>query len=144
MNDKQIEEFINQFDVSQLKKDGIFGIYQYGGGPDESYIRANKAGVQLYAIELLKVTIVIEETLLNSTENTISLNIDENWMDMDSTIFIDYIEAIDKQAVFPPQTNIKSSIKDKLIPYGCGITIFILVTALIVGFVTIFEWIFNN
>ena len=140
---QQLQDFISQFDINKLKQEGIFGIYQYGGGPDESYIRANTEGVQLYAIELLKGAIAMEKSLPSLEKNIISLDFDENWMDTDSTIVIDYIEPVDKIEDYPSQPNSKLSVKDTLIPYGCGIIVIISIIALLVGFVSIAKWIFN-
>jgi hypothetical protein len=39
-----LQRIIDQFDEEDLKRKGIFGISQYGGGPDERFIRANKEG----------------------------------------------------------------------------------------------------
>lgn len=140
---QQLKDFINQFDINKLEQEGVFGIYQYGGGSNESYIRSNKAGLQLYAIELLKGAIAMDEKTKSNETDIIPMCANENWMDLDSTIVIDYIEPVNKNEVYPFQSNSKPSLKDTLIPYGCGIIVIISIIALLVGFVSIAKWIFN-
>lgn len=140
---QQLQDFINQFDIKKMEQEGIFGIYQYGDGPEGSYIRANKAGLQLYAIELLKGAIAMDEKTKSNETDRIPMYANENWMDFDSTIVIDYIEPVDKIEDYPSQPNSKLSVKDTLIPYGCGIIVIISIIALLVGFVSIAKWIFN-
>ena len=50
---EELQKIIDQFDEDELKRQGIFGISQYGGGSDESFIRANKKGLELFALQLL-------------------------------------------------------------------------------------------
>ncbi|MDI9309757.1 MAG: hypothetical protein QM535_06045 [Limnohabitans sp.] len=126
-----------------MEQEGIFGIYQYGDGPEGSYIRANKEGLQLYAIELLKGAIAMDEKTKFNETNAIPMCDNGNWMDLNSTIVIGYIESVDKIEGYPSQPNSKLSVKDTLIPYGCGIIVIISIIALIVGFVSIVKWIFN-
>lgn len=45
------------------KETALFEIYQYGGGPDESFVKADEAGLQLFAIEPLKASLKPEQTL---------------------------------------------------------------------------------
>jgi hypothetical protein len=51
---EELQKIIELFDEEDLKRQGIFGISQYGSGSDESYIRANKEGLELFALALLK------------------------------------------------------------------------------------------
>ena len=54
MTNEKLQNIIAQFDEKELKEKALFGILQYGGGPDESFIKANKEGLELFALELLK------------------------------------------------------------------------------------------
>ena len=42
MTNEKLQNIIAQFDEKELKEKALFGILQYGGGPDESFIKANK------------------------------------------------------------------------------------------------------
>lgn len=41
LTNEELQKIINHFDENELKRQGIFGICQYGGGSDKSFIRAN-------------------------------------------------------------------------------------------------------
>mgnify|MGYP001164250915 FL=1 len=139
---EELQNIIDQFDEEDLKRHGIFGISQYGGGSDESFIRANKEGLELFALELLKSARDTEAILSDTEKRLIPLDYDENWVDENSDTFIQYVEPIaDKQKLRPKSEN-KSTFKGKLMPYGCGLVAMILVVALIVGLVTLVKWIF--
>ncbi|MFN3760661.1 MAG: hypothetical protein ACK4SF_15735 [Algoriphagus aquaeductus] len=60
---EDLQKIIDQFDEDELERQGIFGISQYGGGSDESFVRANKEGLVLFPLELLKSARVIESVL---------------------------------------------------------------------------------
>jgi hypothetical protein len=54
MTKEELQEIIGRFNEEELKQLGLFGIFQYGGGSDESFIRANKEGLELFTLQLLK------------------------------------------------------------------------------------------
>ena len=138
---EELQKIIDQFDEEELKRHGIFGISQYGGGSDESFIRANKEGLELFALELLKSARDTEAILSDTKKKIIPLDYDENWVDENSDTFIQYIEPIaDKQKLRPNSEN-TSTFTGKLMPYGCGLVAIILVVAVIVGLVTLIKWI---
>ena len=95
---EDLQNIIDQFDEEELKRQGIFGISQYGGGSDESFIRANKEGLELFALELLKSARDTEATLADANK--------------------------------------------KIIPFGCGLVVIFLVISIIVGLVTLLQWLF--
>ncbi len=140
---EELQKIIDQFDELELKRQGIFGISQYGGGPDESFIRANKEGLELFALQLLKAAKDLEETIANPEKNVIiNFGYDEEWIDENGDTFIHYIEPIaDKQKITPKPEH-KSTFVDKLMPYGCGLLAIILVISFVVGVVAVFKWLF--
>lgn len=91
LTNEELQKIIHLFEEDELKRLGIFGILQYGGGSDESYIRANKEGLQLFALELLKSVGSIEKTLAGTEKNIIPLNYDEDWVDESSDTIIQYV-----------------------------------------------------
>ncbi len=139
---EELEKIIDQFDEDELKRQGIFGISQYGGGSDESFIRANKEGLELFALELLKSAREIENVLSDPEKNIIPFDYDEDWVDENSDTFIQYIEPIADKQKLKPKSEYKSTFVDKLMPFGCGLIAIILVISVVVGLVTVFNWIF--
>lgn len=137
---EKLQKIIDQFDQDELKSQGIFGILQYGGGSDESYVRANKEGLELFALELLKSARDSEDLLLNGKKNTILFDNEESWVDANSDTFIQYVELItDKQQI---KLTYKLTFGEKLILFGfkiIGITILI---SVFVGLITMLNWFF--
>lgn len=115
-------------------------LYQYGGGPDESFAKANKQGLELFAAQLLRASLESENIEVDEKKNIIPLDYEEEWIEGD--IFIQYVEPTDKKASEAKEELYKENFVDKLIPFGCaGVLIFIVVSA-IVGVISIFKWIF--
>ncbi len=139
---EELQKIIDQFDEYELKRQGIFGISQYGGGSDESFIRANKEGLELFALELLKSARDTEVILSNTEKNIIPLEYDEDWVDENSDTFIQYVQPIADKQKLKPKSEYKSTFLDKLLPLGCGLIALILVISVIVGLVTLFKWLF--
>jgi len=142
LTNEELQKIIKQFDEDDLKRQGIFGISQYGGGSDESFIRANKEGLQLFALELLKSAIDTDKTLAKIEKNVIPLSYDEDWIDENSDTIIRYVEPIADKQKIKPKGDYKSTLTDKLIPFGCGLIALILVISVIVGLITLFNWLF--
>ena len=139
---EELQKIIDQFDEEELKRQGIFGISQYGGGSDESFIRANKEGLELFALELLKSARDTEAILSDTEKNIIPFDYDENWVDENSDTVIQYVQPIADKQKLEPKKDHRTTFADKLIPYGCGLVAIILVVAVIVGLVTLFKWLF--
>jgi hypothetical protein len=91
---EELQKIIDQFNEDELKRKGVFGISQYGGGSDESFIRANKEGLELFALELLKSARDTENLLSDPEQNIIPFNYYEDWVDENSDTFIQYVEPI--------------------------------------------------
>ena|SRR6218665_2223040 len=139
---EELQKIIEQFDEDELKKQGVFGIYQYGGDSDQSFVRANKEGLELFALQLLKSARDAENLLASTKKNIIPFDYEETWVDESSDTFIQYIEAIADKQKLKPKSEYKSTFTDKLIPYGCGLVLIILVIAVIVGLGTLYNWLF--
>ena len=139
---EELQNIIDQFDEEELKRQGIFGISQYGGGSDESFIRANKEGFELFALELLKSARDTEATLADAEKKIIPFDYDEDWIDESSDTFIQYVEPIADKQKLKPKAEHKTTIADRLMPYGCGFVAIVLVVSIIVGLVTLFKWLF--
>ena len=139
---EELQKIIDQFDEYELKRQGIFGIFQYGGGSDESFIRANKEGLELFALELLKSARDTETILSDTEKNIIPLEYDGDWVDDNSETFIQFIQPIADKQKLKPKSEYKSTFVDKLMPLGCGLVALILLASVIVGLVTLLKWLF--
>ena len=142
LTEEELQKILDQFDEEEMKLQGTFGILQFGGGPDESFIRANKAGLELFALQLLKSARDAEAVLSGTPKKIIPFDYHIDWIDEESNTFIQYVELIDGEKKTKPQLEHKPTVIEKLIPYGCGLVILILLIAVIVGMVTLFKWLF--
>ncbi|WP_294671300.1 hypothetical protein [uncultured Fluviicola sp.] len=142
MTKEELQKIIEQFDEEELKQQGIFGIATYGGDSDESFIRANKEGLELFALELLKSAKDFEGMLVDKTKRSIPFGADENWIDENSDAFIHYIEPLADKQKLEPRSDYKMTIVDRISLVGCGLIGIILIISLIVGIVVVMKWIF--
>ncbi|MDG4715064.1 hypothetical protein [Winogradskyella marincola] len=142
MTDEELKKIIFELEKRNEKEKAFFGFYEYGGGPDESHIKANRKGLELFATELLKVGIESEnrEFKKNGTE---SIGLNTDWLDENGEFFFDFVELTKKdkaptEKTFPEH---KETWKDKAFRVGCfGIGI-LLVGLIIVGLITVLNWI---
>lgn len=139
---EDLQKIIDQFDEEELKRQGIFGISRYGGGGDESFIRANKEGLELFALELLRSARDAEEIISDTQKTIIPLDCEGSWIDENSDTVIQYVKPVTDKQKLVPESEHGSTFKDKLVAYGCGLVAIILVIAVIVGLVTVFKWLF--
>lgn len=137
MTKAELQNIINQFDEDSLKKEAVFGIFQFGGGSDESFIKANKEGLTLFAIQLLKSA--KEHNTIENGKKSVPFEYEESWIDGDSDTFVQYIEFAEKKD-FKKETPV--GLKDRLTPIGCVFALIILLALIITGLVTFFKWLF--
>ncbi len=135
MNDQKLEELIHDLESLNDEGNAYFGIQQYGGGPDESFVQGNREGLIRFAKELLKASTKTEEI----DGKIIYLIDDENeWIDDMSEVGIDYIEKVDVSGDFlenSPSTN-----RDGMTGIGCIIAFVLIIMLVIIGVVTVFSW----
>jgi len=137
MNDQQIQELINQFDTEKLKEKAYFGFFDDDG---YDYIKANKEGLMLYAINLIIASEKIEKiSNSNAIRETIPFGINEKWIDRESTVIIHYIQKYngERPNVIEPT---KSNFFEKLIPIGCFLLFIIFGVSFFVGLAEIVSW----
>ncbi|MEG0917688.1 MAG: hypothetical protein RSF68_11810 [Myroides sp.] len=145
MDDQKIQELINQFDTEKLKENAYFGIFQYGEGKDESYIKANKEGLLLYALQLILASEKIEKiSVPNSIQKSVTFGVNdewekEKWIDEDSSRIIGYIEKfeVDHEKIIEKNN---SNVFQKLIPIGCFLLFIIFGVSFFVGLAEIISW----
>ncbi len=142
MTEGELQNIINKFDENELKKQAIWGIFQYGGGSHESFIKANKEGLELFALELLKASYESKSVIENNQDKLIHLDYYGNWIYEDADTYLDYIKLTDEKPIPKPKIEYKPTLADKLMPYLFGAILIILLVALLIGLGTMFSWIF--
>ncbi len=140
MNTKELELFISKLEGSENFEEAYFGIFQYGGASEESFLKVNKEGLEVLAIQLLKARLDFE----NNEKETIGF--EKDLMDDMSNTYIDYIECISKtksEIEFDSDSFVyKSTLRDKFFELGCLGLIIIGALIFISGVSTIIKWLF--
>lgn len=139
MTQQELQSIIEQLQQQTDSANASFGIYQNGGGTDESFIRANPDGLREMAIALLKAAAEMAEQGSYSEKKIIPFPNDAGWIDENGETFIQYIETPENKPVAPLVE--KGSLKDSFFNYGCIIFIILLVIASIVGLYTLISWV---
>lgn len=139
MTQEQLQLLIDQFDEHTLKEQAIFGIFQFGGGEDESCIRANKEGLALYALELLHSAKMMNDES-HTHNNIVRLDFNKPWIDENSDVIVYYIESVTEKHQIAPGKNYGQTNMDKLVSLGCLLVLVILAISTIVGIVTLCRW----
>ncbi|WP_129021113.1 hypothetical protein [Edaphocola flava] len=136
MQKEQLQELIDKLEETQLVHDAYFKIGSENGHHTESYIRANKEGLRLFALRLLKASNQNEKTSLPHW-----FDITEEWLEDDSEVFINHIQILqEKRTSVPPEIE-SSDTGGKLLGYGCILIMLLLITSTIIGLITIVQWI---
>ncbi len=140
MNDKEIGKLINELRSQKNYDEAYIGYFQYGGGPFESCMKANRQGLELHAAELLEAALETEKEFEKGKIKTFGL--DQGITNEESDFFFDYVE-LKKEArnEIKPDSVYKETWKDVLIKYfffGILIGVGLLI---IIGIVTVISWI---
>jgi hypothetical protein len=73
-----LQEIIIELEKRNKKEDAYFGFYQHNEGQSEScYIKGNKEGLELYAIELLKASLENYSVFEEDKEECYELDIED-------------------------------------------------------------------
>lgn len=140
MNQEEIEDIIKKLETQNLKEKATFGIFQYGGGSDESYIEANKEGLVCYAIELLKSVSKIDKIeVLDRQEVLFS---DEDWIDEQSDTIVHHIKSVEKRNRVKQEAKHTNKYIDKLWQVGCILAFILIVVIFVIGSFSLVKWIF--
>lgn len=140
MTDKEIGELINELRNQKNYDEAYIGFFQYGGGPDESYIKANRQGLELHAAELLAAALETESEFETGKEKTYGL--DQDLLDDDSEFGFNYVELKkEKRNDIKRYSEYKKTWKDRAFEIGCVTIGIILVALIIIGFITAVTWI---
>ena len=144
MKKEELQNVIDKLENACPNEKAYFGIFMYGGDPTESYIKANKEGLELFALEILKVA-QDSEKLLKSDKDTSVFpeGFKEDWIDNESSTFIQYVELTNeiRANVEEPYSE---TWNDLAMKFGCIGGILIAIISFIVGFVTVLKWLFEK
>ena len=142
MTDRKIEDIISDLKQNNKKEESIFGFYHQDGDEYNTSIKANKQGIKLFAVELLKASIEIENRNFENGEIEY-LEIDIDWTDSNADFYFNSLEITqkvktEKDEVFP---KYEESWKDKLYGKLIFVIIILLILMLIIGIITTINWI---
>jgi hypothetical protein len=141
MNKDELQKIIDQLETANVKSDAQFGIMEFGGSAHDSYIKANKEGLELFAIELLKIS-RDADILANKEEPARSMDWEAEWIDGASNTFIQYVELHAVKNEPPIIASYKETIKDQIMKAGCISILVLIAIAIVVGLGTIADWLF--
>jgi len=136
MENKKISDFADELE-STIQPSNIFiKIIQHGGGPDESHIRANRAGYLHLASQFLRAAIAPYK--VNDYPDIVDVDA-SSLIDEDSDIFFQRLER--SESIESPQ-GYELSFLDKLISIGWVAFAILLFAMLIIGIGTVIRWFF--
>src|SRR5688572_10728333 len=118
MNTKELRDQLNQLKTPE--PGSYFAMKQYGGGPDESYIEANRNGIISFAEFLLE--------SIDETNNQSEYDIPVEFYDDESVIVIVHIKLRENKA-----NNSRPEKASILTQIGCAAACLAIVTIFIVG-----------
>ncbi len=87
-NEKRSDDLVSELDSIVPCEDAQVRIDAYGGGVDESYLRANRRGLQRLGIQLLKAA---DARLKDSAQDTVDIDVSDLFHE-ESDIRLDWIE----------------------------------------------------
>ncbi|MBK7127838.1 MAG: hypothetical protein IPM74_14625 [Crocinitomicaceae bacterium] len=138
MNKDELQKIIDQLESSNSKEDAYFGIFDFGHESGESFVKANKEGLELFATELLKASRDADEIVADEKKKIINVEYNAAWIDGDT--LIQYVQpSIEKRvnAKFEPP---KQTWLGRIAGAGCLALILIAVAAFAIGLFTMFSW----
>jgi hypothetical protein len=111
-------------------QEAYWSVQQYGGAVDESYIKANRAGVLLFAADLL-------EAGIGTVEPRGKANHVLNTVDQSGEVGLDYIELVEKNGNSPTANKEPRTVWGMIALVLWVAVILFVLACLIVGFMTI-------
>ena len=142
MTKDELQIIIDQLESGNLKCDAQFGILEDRGSSHDSYIKANKEGLELFAAELLKASRDADAILASKENSGYAMGWREEWIDGASTTFVQYIELLNEKEISSTITPHTETIKDQIMKVGCLAMLVVFVVAIVTGFATMVSWFF--
>jgi len=134
---EELNIIIEKIDNNNSKEKAFFGVHSMENG-DEVYIKANKSGLELFAVELLKASIKSDEIIADSEKSIITFDPQEKWIT--GNIWIGYIEPKIEDRIDIKEELIKITWKDKIVEYSCLTIIGIGILIFVAGIFAVVSW----
>lgn len=136
LEEKDLTQVVRILRKKTEDKEAFFVFHQYGGGPSESDIYANKEGLIRYAVDLLEASISV------TPENRM-LELSQEWLYDNGHFYFSNIRLINKSQYESEQVENKMTWKDKASKYGCFAMILFLILCTIIGLCIIVDYALN-
>ncbi|MFN3754907.1 hypothetical protein [Flavobacterium sp.] len=137
MEKEELDKFIAKMESEVPKEKAFFGVNMIDH-EENAYISANKYGLELFAIELLKAAKKATEIKEDSEKNIIIFDPKEKWIT--GNIRIGYIEPKLNDRIDLKIETYKETWKDSVAKYGCFTIIAILIIIFIAGIFKVISW----
>ncbi|MDX1938160.1 MAG: hypothetical protein SFU21_13655 [Flavihumibacter sp.] len=141
MTRNELQNIIDTLETSISFGDSSFGIFDAGQNGD-FYIKANKDGLMMLALELLKADQKSDNFLNKEEQPFIRFPEESNLINAESDICVIGIEVIKGKLTGISREKDKPSFSDKVFKFGCLSLLIIMIIAMLVGFVKLFQLIF--
>ena len=136
MTDDEIRKFINDLRDKQKFDEAYIGFFQFGGGSEESFIKANRQGLEMHAAELL------EAAVTKYNDKSKSYGLDEGIQDIEGDFSFQYVDLKEgKRGEIKPSPDYKETWTDKVFLIGCIAVILIFLSIGVIVLITIAKWI---
>lgn len=143
MTNEELKIIVDKLKVDNPAEDATFGVY-FHGDLKEGYIKANKSGLQLFAVELLEASIEGDAIIRNKENRSIPLADETEWVDMDSDILLQYVEPLGGTRKKPVVVSGKNSgSKNDLFRVGCTFLLIFLFICFCLGLGKMWTMIFG-
>ncbi|MCF6131765.1 hypothetical protein [Flavobacterium wongokense] len=136
MQKEELDNIIKALEDRNSNSEPGLGFYYLGNDRDETYAKGNRAGLELFAVELLKASSRIDQMESGEIE-TLFVNVNKDWIE--NHIPLCYIEPVvnfERVEVDEHTTDWK----DTVLKYGCFAIILLALFAFIIGMGTIIGW----
>lgn len=140
MNNKELNHLIEELEFTSNEKEAYFGIFRFGNEPDENYIKANKEGLLLFSLQLLRAAQEFDTILKDGEKNIISLDPDQDYIDPNSDHHFHYVEPLFSKPQMSSVEITNDTWKDHAIKIGCLVFFAIIIGMTIIGGWTILRW----
>jgi hypothetical protein len=142
MERSEINNFIEKLKKSNLDKNAYLGIFSENDYSEESYVKANKAGLELLAAKILQASIDFDGYVGNSQNFNLGVNNSEAWFDENSHFLINYVKPVEGKEKIEDEKEVQKKWYEDLISAGCILVAIFLVSACLLGVYTIIKWLF--
>ena len=139
MGKAELVKIIEKIKSENSKEKAFFGIY-YLNNEEDYIIKANKSGLELFAIELLEASNKFDEIIEHKEKTIIPFNPNEKWIIGD--VFISYIEPYFENRIDVKEKVYIQSWKEKVIQHCFYSILILIVLFFVVGLKTVFNWFF--